>query len=49
MTLTIVFFVFYILIVVIIGLVSAHKESEDDFMIAKRNVAGIQAGATMSA
>ncbi len=47
--LTILFFVLYIAIVVIIGIVSSHKETEDDFMIADRKVAGVQVAATMSA
>ena len=43
------FFVLYIAIVLIIGLISSKKETEDDFMIANRKVAGIQLAATMSA
>lgn len=49
MTLTILFFILYIAIVVIIGIISARKETEDDFMIADRKVAGVQVAATMSA
>jgi len=49
MTLSIVFFLLYIAIVVIIGIVSSRKESEDDFMIAERKVQGVQVAATMSA
>lgn len=49
MTLTIIFFLIYIAIVVIIGIVSARKETEEDFMIANRKVAGVQVAATMSA
>lgn len=49
MYLSILFFLIYIAIVVIIGLVSSRKESEEDFMIAERNVEGIQVAATMSA
>lgn len=49
MTLTIIFFLIYIAIVVTIGVVSAHKESEEGFMIADRKVQGIQVAATLSA
>jgi len=49
MTLSIIFFLLYIAIVVIIGIVSSRKESEDDFMIAERKVQGVQVAATMSA
>jgi len=49
MTLSIIFFLIYIAIVVIIGIVSARKETEEDFMIANRKVAGVQVAATMSA
>ena len=49
MMLTIVFFLVYILVVVAIGIISSKKESEEDFMIADRKVAGIQVAATMSA
>jgi len=49
MELSIIFFVLYIAIVVIIGIVSSKKETEEDFMIANRKVAGIQVAATMSA
>jgi sodium/proline symporter len=44
-----VFFILYILIVVIIGIISSRKESEDGFMIADRKVQGFQVAATMSA
>jgi len=47
--LSIIFFLLYIAIVVIIGVVSSRKESEDDFMIAERKVQGVQVAATMSA
>ncbi|HLD02267.1 MAG TPA: sodium:solute symporter family protein [Candidatus Nanoarchaeia archaeon] len=47
--LAIIFFLAYIAIVVIIGLVSSRKESEEDFMIADRKVQGFQVAATMSA
>ena len=40
MTLTIIFFLIYIAIVVAIGIISARKESEDGFMIAERKVEG---------
>src|SRR3990167_7087371 len=49
MTLTIIFFLIYIAIVVAIGIISARKESEDGFMIAERRVEGVQVAATMSA
>lgn len=49
MTLTIVFFLIYIAVVVTIGIVSSRKETEEDFMIADRKVAGLQVAATMSA
>lgn len=49
MTLTILFFLIYITVVVIIGIVSSRKETEEDFMIADRKVSGIQVAATMSA
>jgi len=49
MTLTIIFFLIYIAIVVAIGIISARKESEDGFMIAERKVEGVQVAATMSA
>src|SRR4030042_2268563 len=49
MPLTILFFSIYIAVVVIIGLVYSRKETEEDFMIADRKVAGFQVAATMSA
>ncbi len=49
MTLSIIFFLIYISIVVVIGIFSSRKESEDDFMIADRKVKGFQVAATMSA
>ncbi|MEK7497008.1 MAG: hypothetical protein AAB657_03870 [Patescibacteria group bacterium] len=49
MTLSILFFLLYIGIVVVIGIISARKETEEDFMIAGRKVQGIQVAATMSA
>ncbi len=49
MTLSIIFFLLYIAIVVVIGIVSSRKETEDDFMIADRKVQGVQVAATMSA
>jgi len=49
MTLSIIFFLIYIAIVVVIGVVSSRKETEDDFMIAERKVQGVQVAATMSA
>ncbi len=49
MTLTISFFLIYIAIVVVIGIISSRKENEEGFMIAERNVQGFQVAATMSA
>ncbi len=49
MELSILFFILFIAVVVIIGVVSSRKETEDDFMIAERNVQGVQVAATMSA
>jgi len=49
MYLSVIFFVIYTIIIVIIGFVSSKKESEEDFMIAERKVEGIQVAATMSA
>lgn len=49
MTLTILFFIAYIAIVVAIGVMTSRNETEDDFMIADRKVAGVQVAATMSA
>jgi SSS family solute:Na+ symporter len=47
--LPILFFALYIAVVVIIGIISSRKETEDGFMIADRNVKGFQLAATMSA
>ncbi|MFH0857320.1 MAG: sodium:solute symporter family protein [Candidatus Magasanikbacteria bacterium] len=49
MTLTIIFFLIYIAIVIVIGIMTSRKETEEGFMIADRKVAGIQVAATMSA
>lgn len=49
MTLSIIFFLIYILIVLVIGIISSRKETEDDFMIADRKIEGFQVAATMSA
>lgn len=49
MTLSILFFLLYIAVVVVIGVVSSRKETEEDFMIADRKVSGVQVAATMSA
>jgi len=49
MTLTIIFFLIYVAIVVTIGIISAREETEDGFMIAERKVEGVQVAATMSA
>ncbi|MFA5954871.1 MAG: sodium:solute symporter family protein [Patescibacteria group bacterium] len=49
MLLTVFFFVLYILGVVIIGVVTSRRETEEGFMIADRKVSGLQLPATMSA
>lgn len=49
MGLSILFFLIYIAVVVLIGVISSRKETEDDFMIAERKVQGLQVAATMSA
>jgi SSS family solute:Na+ symporter len=49
MTLSILFFLIYIAVVVVIGLISSRKETEEDFMLADRKVSGVQVAATMSA
>lgn len=49
MELSVLFFLLYITIVLVIGAVSSKKETEDDFMIAERKVEGVQVAATMSA
>ena len=49
MSLSILFFLLYLAIVVIIGIISSRKESEEGFMIADRNVSGVHGAATMSA
>ncbi len=49
MGLAVTFFLIYIVVVIVIGVISARKETEDDFMIAERKVEGAQVGATMSA
>ncbi|MCX6702565.1 MAG: sodium:solute symporter family protein [Candidatus Wolfebacteria bacterium] len=49
MALTILSFSIYIAVVVIIGIISSRKETEEDFMIANRKVSGVQVAATMSA
>ncbi|OGZ01160.1 MAG: hypothetical protein A3B13_03560 [Candidatus Liptonbacteria bacterium RIFCSPLOWO2_01_FULL_45_15] len=46
---SIIFFILFITIVAIIGVVSSRKETEDDFMIAERKVEGVQVATTMSA
>jgi SSS family solute:Na+ symporter len=43
------FFAVYVVIAVVIGLVCAQRESEDDFMIAGRRVRGLQMIATVTA
>src|SRR3989344_4416021 len=49
MGLSILFFALFIGIVLVIGVVSSRKETEEDFMIAERKVKGFQVAATMSA
>ncbi len=49
MNLLILFFLIYIAIAVVIGIVSSKKETEDGFMIAERKVFGVQLVATLSA
>lgn len=49
MALTLIFFLLYIAIVVVIGVFSARKETEEGFMLADRSVSGLQSAATMSA
>ena len=49
MTLSIIFFLLYIATLVVIGIISSKKGTEDDFMIAERNVEGVQVATTMSA
>src|SRR3990167_571997 len=49
MELTIIFFIIYIGIVTVIGIVSSRKETEEGFMIADRNVGSLQLTASMSA
>lgn len=49
MNLSILFFLLYLAIVIIIGFVSSRKETEDDFMIAERKVEGFKVATTMSA
>ncbi len=47
--LTILFFAIYVSITVLIGYLSSRHETEDGFMIADRQVRGVQLIATMSA
>lgn len=49
MTLSILFFLGYISIVIIIGIVAAKNETEEGFMIADRTVAGLPLAASMTA
>ncbi len=49
MGLSILFFGVYVLVTLLIGIFASHKETEEGFMIAERNVSGIQLAATMSA
>ncbi len=47
--LAIIFFLVYLAIVVVIGIVQSRRESEEGFMIADRQVHGVQLVATLSA
>lgn len=49
MTLSVLFFVVYICVVIVIGLFTSRQQTEDGFMIAERKVKGIQLAATFSA
>lgn len=49
MQLSIFFFLLYIAAVVLIGWIASQKQTEEGFMIAERNVVGLQLVATMSA
>ncbi len=49
MYLSILFFLLYIGVVVVIGWIASKNETEEGFMMADRNVAGLQLAATMSA
>lgn len=49
MQLSILFFLVYITIIVLIGWFASRKETEEGFMMADRKVAGFQLAATMSA
>lgn len=49
MSLSILFFLLYIAVVVIIGWVTSRRESEDGFMIADRKVAGLALAISMTA
>ncbi|MDD5026406.1 MAG: hypothetical protein PHH13_03450 [Candidatus Peribacteraceae bacterium] len=48
-SLSLLFLLLYVAIVVLIGVMTAHRETEEGFMIADRKVAGLQLAATMSA
>ena len=49
MALSILFFALYLLATLVVGIFASRKETEEGFMIAERNVGGIQLAATMSA
>lgn len=49
MTLSILFFLLYLGVVLLIGYLASRKETEEGFMIAERKVAGLQLMATMTA
>lgn len=49
LTLSLVFFVAYVAVSVVIGIVASRRESEEDFMIAGRRVRGVLLMATMAA
>lgn len=49
MPLAVLFFLLYIAVTLLIGLLSSRRESEEGFMIAEPNVGGVQLAATLSA
>lgn len=49
MNISVLFLLLYVAVVVVIGIISSKKETEDGFMIAERKVQGFQVAATMSA
>ena len=49
MNLTIFFFILYVLVLIIVGVVTSRNTNEEGFMIAERKVKGPQLAATFSA